>query len=224
MFVYDLVIADKTTIIDLFIEDGAIHLVVWWVAVVGLLLLIVLGTSATRYLLGHRWQIVEVDIPLASIGKLRIRRTNEVVRIAHQAWTELVTRKAALPVDEEHDVIKEVYDSWYKLFGELRALTKSVPAEQLRYGGPAKELVDVLVRALNDGLRPHLTKWQARFRNWESEKSKTVSGVSPQELQQQFPDYDQLMEDLLEVNKRLVGFADALDTIVHGRTKGGSLA
>jgi hypothetical protein len=194
------------------------------VALVALLLLIVVWASAARRLLGHRWQIVEVDISLASIGKFRIRRTNEVVRIAHQAWTELVTRKAALPYDEKHDVIKEVYNSWYELFKELRVLTKSVPAEQLRYGGPAKELVDVLVRALNDGLRPHLTRWQARFRNWEAATPKNTSGISPQELQRKFPEYDQLMEDLLEVNKRLVGFAEALDTIVHGRTKGDSRA
>ena len=39
---------------------------------------------------------------------------DEVARIAHQAWAELVTRKAGIQVDDD-DVIVEVYDSWYRL-------------------------------------------------------------------------------------------------------------
>lgn len=209
----------ETTVVDLFYEDGAIHLVVWWVGLVALLVITLLVVSGIARLLGRRWQVVEVDIRIANIGKFKVRRTNEVVRIAHQAWTELVTRKAALPFDEEHDVIREVYDSWYELFKELRTLTKSVPAEQLRHGGPAKDLVDVLVKALNEGLRPHLTRWQARFRSWEAANAESASN-SPQEQQRQYPEYDQLLKDLLQVNQRLVEFSGALDTIVHGRTKG----
>ncbi len=93
----------------------------------------------------------------------------------------------------------------------------------MRHGGPAKDLVDVLVKALNEGLRPHLTRWQARFRSWEAAEAESSSD-SPQELQRRYPEYDQLLEDLLQVNRRLVEFADALDIIVHGRTKGASNA
>jgi len=205
-------------LINLFYDDGEVHLVLSPAA--ALILLIVASTAVFGLLrpYGHRWQVVELDIPLGGIGQFKVRRTNEVVRVAHQAWTELVTRKAALPFDEENDVIREVYDSWHQLFRELRSLAKSVPAEQLRHGSPAKELVDVLVRALNDGLRPHLTRWQARFRSWDSwdQAQPGNDGLTPQARQRRFPDYDDLHRDLLEVNAQLVGFASALNQIVHG--------
>lgn len=137
------------------------------------------------------------------------------MRITHQAWIELVTRKAALPFDSDYDVITDVYDSWYVLFGELRELAKSVPAERIRDHGSTKELVDALVKALNDGLRPHLTKWQARFRAWERLAADSTT-ASPQHLQRQYPEYDELLRDLLIVNQQLMGLARALDTIVYG--------
>ena len=112
----------------------------------------------------------------------------------------------------DHDVIVEVYDSWYVLFGELRGLVKSVPAEQLSTGQPAARLVEVLVQALNNGLRPHLTRWQAKYRAWwEAEKAKPENqGLPPQELQRRFPEYRALLTDLLLVNRDLQDFSEAL--------------
>lgn len=210
----------RTTIVDLFYEDGDLHLVISAVALLILVAILITAVLFWRRAAFQRWKVVEVDISLGGIGQLKVRQTNEVVRIAHQAWTELVTRKAALPFDKDHDVISEVYDSWYKLFGELRTLAKTVPAEQLKHGGPAKDLVDVLVKALNRGLRPHLTRWQARYRTWEAEQiERGAGGRSPQELQRTYPDYDELLADLLAVNKQLVEFAEALDSIVQGRSE-----
>lgn len=94
--------------------------------------------------------------------KIHVKRTSEVVRIAHAAWTEIVTRKAAVPFDPDHDLIAEVHDSWYARFGELRQLTRSVPAEELRRSEDARDLVHLLDGVLNKGLRPHLTRWQSR--------------------------------------------------------------
>ena len=70
----------------------------------------------------------EVEIDVFG-NKLRLKRSYEVSQIAHQAWTELVTRKAGIPIDFEHDVIAEVYNSWYQLFTETRSLIKAIPAE-----------------------------------------------------------------------------------------------
>jgi hypothetical protein len=46
----------------------------------------------------------------------------ETRRIAHQAWVEIKSRKVGLPFEEGLDVIVEVYNSWYQLFGVLRDL------------------------------------------------------------------------------------------------------
>lgn len=140
----------------------------------------------------------------------------ETRRVAHQAWVEIKSRKAGLPFEEDHDVIIEVYNSWYQLFAVLRDLAKSIPADQLQDCEETRNLVALLMRALNDGLRPHLTKWQAKFRRWydaalanEDNKAK-----SPQEIQRLYPHYDDLLADLRKVNREFVQFAGSLEKIV----------
>lgn len=184
--------------------------IAWWICALGLLA--IAGFWLWRWRRGASWKAIEVEITLGKVGKVKLTPNHETLRIAHQAWAELATRKAALPFEVDHDVIAEVYDSWYVLFGELRALVKSVPAEQLSTGQPAARLVEVLVQALNEGLRPHLTRWQAKYRAWwESEKAKPENqGMAPQELQRRFPEHDALLKDLLIVNRDLQGFSEAL--------------
>lgn len=189
--------------------------IAWWICALGLLA--IAGFWLWRWRRGASWKAIEVEIALGKVGKVKLTPNHETLRIAHQAWAELATRKAALPFEVDHDVIAEVYDSWYVLFKELRALVKSVPAEQLSTGQPAARLVEVLVQALNDGLRPHLTRWQAKYRAWwEAEKAKPENqGLAPQELQRRFPDHNVLLTDLLSVNRDLQGFSEALRKIAR---------
>jgi hypothetical protein len=170
--------------------------IAWWICAPGLLAIAAIWLW--RWRRGSSWKAVEVEIALGKVGKVKLTPNHETLRIAHQAWAELATRKAALPFEVDHDVIAEVYESWYVLFGELRALVKSVPAEQLSTGQPAARLVEVLVQALNEGLRPHLTRWQAKYRAWwEAESTKTENhGIAPQELQRRYPEHDALLGKL----------------------------
>ena len=150
---------------------------------------------------------------------------NEVARIAHQAWVELKTRKAAIPVDPENDVLVEIYNSWFELFKALRELTRSIPPDSVRSAGDAPVLADVLIKALNEGLRPHLTRWQARFRKWyetECEKPE-AQPMAPQEIQRRYPDYEALIADLLSVNGEMIEFAEELRKLAHDRRRTFSL-
>src|SRR2546422_1816256 len=140
------------------------------------------------------WSLVEAEVQLGGIGTVKIRPSYEDIQVAHKAWVELVTRKAALPLDEDNDVIVEVYNSWYALFQEMRNLTKTIPAEKVRGSRDTQELVRLLVDALNKGLRPHLTQWQARFRHWYEEAIKQNAGKSPQEVQRIYPQYRELVD------------------------------
>lgn len=163
------------------------------------------------------WSMVEAKVQLGGIGMVKIRPSYEDIQVAHKAWVELVTRKAALPFEEDHDVISEVYDSWYALFQEMRSLTKTIPAEKVRESEDTQELVRLLVEALNKGLRPHLTHWQARFRHWFDEALKENDKRSPQEIQRDFPQYRELVDDLIKVNRQLVEYANVLRQIAQGR-------
>ena len=143
----------------------------------------------------------------------------ETRRIAHQAWVEIKTRKVGMPFEEGLDVITEVYDSWYELFGVLRDLAKSVPADRLQECEDTRKVVALLMRALNEGLRPHLTIWQAKFRRWyQAELTWDENkSLSPQEIQARYPKYVELVADLRKASEEFVRFADSLENIVKDK-------
>ena len=182
--------------------------------VVGALLLI--GLVAVGFVVWRRSDrdrivAITVDIPLGGIGRLTVNSDREVARLAQQAWIEIMTRKAGVAIDEDNDVVVEVLNSWYELFRQLRQIAKEVPPPSIRTKH-ARELVKTLVEALNKGMRPVLTRWQARYRAWlAAEQAKPASsGKAPQEIQRQYPEYEAMMADIKRVNGQLRSFADAL--------------
>lgn len=163
------------------------------------------------------WAPVEANISLGQLGNVRIAPSYGDIQIAHKAWVELASRKAGIPFDEQNDVIVEVYDSWYALFAEMRNLAKLIPADKVRKNESTKELVHLLIDALNQGLRPHLTCWQAKFRRWyESEIAKHPE-KTPQEIQKLHPQYQELVEDLRNVNRELIQYTSFIKEVAQGR-------
>jgi len=69
-----------------------------------------------------------------------------------------------------------------------------------------------MLRVQNDGLRPHLTRWQADFRKWwdRANRLEQNAATSPQEIQRQYPRYAALVDDLKTTNTELSKFADEL--------------
>ena len=134
------------------------------------------------------------------------------MQIAYKLWVELSTRKIGLEIDLDNDVIEEIYDSWYEFFKLTRDLIKGIPVSKIRKDSSTKELVRIAIEVLNEGIRPHLTKWQARFRKWyntEINKEENTK-LSPQDCQKKYPEYGELTKDLLEVNKRLIEYRKIL--------------
>ena len=187
-----------------------------WLVVAGLLIVVVwwfLPWIRRKWLRGYRTTAVKLTFKGA---EWEICPDVETRRVAHQAWVEIKTRKAGLPFDEAHDVIAEVYNSWHQLFGVLRDLAKGIPADRLQDCEDTRNLVEVLMRSLNEGLRPHLTRWQAKFRRWHDAAiaDEGNKGKSPQEIQRLYPHYDELVADLHKANEEFVRFADSLEKIV----------
>jgi hypothetical protein len=67
---------------------------------------------------------------------------------------------------------------------------------------------------LNSGLRPHLTRWQARFRTWSDANKDKLMQMTPQELQKEYPGYNDLIEDLMKVNTQLIQYSEELKKII----------
>lgn len=140
------------------------------------------------------------------------------LEIAHKVYIELITRKAALPFDEEDDIIEEVYNSWYSLFGTTRDEIKAINGELLEH--PTSEsLIKMATDVLNNGLRPHLTKYQGRFRGWYNNalQNEKYKGMAPQEIQRDFPEYQALVESMKEVNALLSNYAAQLQIFIYGQ-------
>lgn len=163
------------------------------------------------------FQKFEIDQAEVGIGtnklKLSINETDR--QIAYKIWVELSTRKIGLPIDLEHDVIAEIYDSWHIFFTVTRELVKDVPVNKFRRK-ETEEIVRISIGVLNDGLRPHLTKWQARFRRWygQATEHSDFTDHSPQEIQQRYPKYHELQADLLAVNQRLMAYRKMMYELV----------
>jgi hypothetical protein len=189
----------------------------------GALLVIALGLLIWRLIQGgvftRYWEIDEAEI---GIGDQKIKlRPNDIDRqIAYRVWVELSTRKIGLEIDPDHDVVAEIYDSWYHFFSVTRELIKDVPIAKVSRKDTEK-IIRLSIEVLNNGIRPHLTKWQARFRRWY-EKQLTLdenAAAHPQDIQKKFPDYDQLIEDMLLVNRRLIHYRNRMYKLVTGKDR-----
>lgn len=150
-----------------------------------------------------------------------INRNFQNIEIAHRIYVELITRKAAIPI-EDNDVIVEVYNSWYTLFQTTREELKKLSGEMLLDNQVSKDLIKLLSDILNIGLRPHLTEHQAKFRKWynnainlDENKDKT-----PQQIQSEYADYKNLFESMKMVNQLLIDYSERLNEIIYGKKNG----
>ena len=151
--------------------------------------------------------IDEVELGIGTNSKVKIKFSREDREIAYKLWVEMSTRKIILPFDEENDVIVEVYDSWYSFFVIARGLLMDIPVEKLN---SSKQLISVTDRVLNKCLRPHLTKWQARFRKWYNLQLDSNSDLTPQEIQYTYPHYNELVNELKAINKNIDYYGEVL--------------
>lgn len=200
-------------IIDIKLENWSIFVLkVNWIAVVITLILLwgisFLMKKCLNYANQKSVTVDEVNLGIGN-SSVKLSYNKKDQEIAYKIWVELSTRKIGLQFDKENDVIKEVYDSWYKFFGTTRELLKDIPANRIPYSG---NLIELTEKVLNIGLRPHLTRWQAKYRKWYEEELKNNS-ATPQEIQKGYPEYATLIEDLLETNERMIEYKKLMKRI-----------
>mgnify|MGYP000600314324 CR=1 FL=1 len=189
-----------------------------WLAIVIFVALITLAIIKYRRFLHYNkvaLRKIVLNLP-GGRAEFEVERNHHNLEIAHKILIELITRKAAIPIEEDKDVITEVYDSWYALFCTTRDEIKLISGELLKHP-KSKALVEMATDVLNKGLRPHLTEYQARFRRWygvELEKEENI-GLSPQKVQRKFSDYDELIASIEQVNELLIQYANELKKFIY---------
>lgn len=206
-------------IIELFLnENWDINLFISkWVLIILIIIIIIWGIIK---LIGIRSQFYEIDEAEIGIGnsKIKIKPNNEDMQIAYRLWIELSTRKVGLPIDFENDLIVEIYNSWYEFFRITRDLVKEIPVSKIRRNKSTRDIVKIALKVLNEGLRPHLTKWQAKFRKWYIEELKKEQNKehTPQDIQKKFKEYKELTSEMQEVNKKLIEYRKILEKLAIG--------
>ena len=187
-----------------------------WILVAGLIMFLLWLLRKFSY---RRIRELEIDGAEIGIGNQKIVLKPNIVdsQIAYKIWVELSTRKIGIPIELEKDVIVEIYDSWYTFFQITRELIKEIPVTKLKRR-ETRDIVKLSIDVLNYGVRPHLTHWQARFRRWyENELSSEGQTVdSPQDIQTRYPNYDDLTSDLIEINRKLIQYRDAMRKLAFG--------
>lgn len=163
----------------------------------------------------HASYSVSIGLPF-NLGSRTYDTTPRDRIVAWKLYVQLATRKAALPFDESHDLISDVYDSLFALFGVTRELLLELPPHEFER---QEGIAPLLLRVVNSGLRPHLTQWQADFRSWWEGAAKTDNnrGKAPQEVQRQYPRYAELVSDLKRTNTELSKLADELLIIARAQ-------
>ena len=186
--------------------------------------LVIFGALALAFTLwrkffsGTSWKDFEIDQAEIGIGsgKIRFKPNMTDRQVAYAIWVELSTRKIGLPIDFDHDVIAEIYDSWYSFFAITRDLVKSIPVMKVRNDSTQK-IIKLSIEVLNKGLRPHLTIWQARFRRWYEYEINKESGdavIDPQDIQKNFPKFTELKNDMEQVNQNLIRYRQKMSQLV----------
>lgn len=181
-------------------------------------LLLALCVLYTIYWIGkfffkEKQQEVTVELAFPLVGKIsyKLKRNSSTISVAYKIYVELTTRKGVVEFDEKNDSIIDIYKSWYEMFGIIRKEIKSIDGDALVDNEKTKEIVRLATDVLNKGLRPHLTKYHNQYRYWLSCQN---NDCAPQELQQKYDYYPEIIKDIAEVNRILVQYSEELGRFV----------
>ncbi|NOU60822.1 hypothetical protein [Marinifilum caeruleilacunae] len=222
-------VGNKVQIIDVSFDkiDWVFTMSISVIALAISVLLIIVGYQIFKYLFNWKKNNVQNEIvPVKLKYKLgnaeieyEVKRSYQNIEIAHKIYIELITRKAAIEIDKDKDVIVEVYNSWYSLFQVTREELKQLSGNLLLVNDSSESLIKLLSDVLNIGLRPHLTEYQAKFRKWYQEKllEDESNGRSPQQIQKDYDDYNNLINSMKDVNRLLIDYAKELKKIIKGK-------
>jgi hypothetical protein len=205
-------------LVSIILRDGSllvqIHFFTIGIFIIILLLIWLLTDKTFQFFNNNKIEIEKAELGLGG-GTITIKPNNKDRQVAYSIWVELSTRKIGLPIDLEDDVIIEIYNSWYEFFKITRELIKDVPATQIK-SNSTQAIVNLSIEILNEGIRPHLGKWQARFRHWyEAQLAINPTDIDPQELQKKYPHYKELQTEMRELNNNLISYRSKMYELVR---------
>lgn len=142
-------------------------------------------------------QLTELTITVPQVSELKFVVNNEARLVAWQLYIETVTRVSTQRLNDDDGFLREMLTSLYGLFSTTRDILKasrpSVPAA----GGQTVE--HLAITMLNRHLRPFLSKWHPRLREFET--------AYPDNGESSWPDNSSCRAELRKVQENLIEFA-----------------
>jgi hypothetical protein len=162
----------------------------------------------------NRYKLEETEIGWGGL-KYKIKPSFEDLQVAYKLWVEMSTRKLGIEIDSENDLINKLHESYYEFFKISREILKEVPAEKIS-NKETQKIIKLILKIINDELRPYLTKWHARFNTWYKNniEKEEYRGYEPTEIQRKFPQYQELMGEIFEVNKKMIQLRKTLGNLI----------
>ncbi len=155
---------------------------------------------------GIRAKTLKVGLPFG-LGSMEFEANEAEQRAAWSLYVELTTRIAVQSLDTHQGLLREALTSLYSLFGLTR--------EILREAGPAvahspKSFGPIAIEVLNQGLRPFTSKWHPLLQSHEEQRPKDVSAL---EHEHNWEHFQEMREELVELQKQMKIYADVLAEI-----------
>ncbi len=159
---------------------------------------------------GIKAKSLAVNLPFG-LGKLEFEANEVEQRSAWSLYVELTTRTAIQPLDAHEGSLREVLDSLYLLFDLIRDILREAGPDVAH--GP-DSLGPVAITVLNKGLRPFNSKWHPLLRAYEEERP---SDVSPSKHEQNWEHYQEMRQELAELQRQMEIYADVLAEIAGAK-------
>ncbi|MFF4578458.1 hypothetical protein [Streptomyces sp. NPDC001389] len=139
--------------------------------VTGRILFVVTGgiAGALTVLVLHWYQrtarLTEVKVTIPQLSELTFAVNNDARQVAWQMFVETVTRVSTQPLASDQGVLREALTSLYGLFATTRETLKTSRPSAPVPGGQTVE--SLAITMLNRELRPFLSQWHPRLREFE---------------------------------------------------------
>ena len=172
------------------------------------------GEVTDRYNLYFTTKDITLSAPLGVSFAVTVGKTDR--QAAWKIYTQLKTRVAAVDFNEDYDSLYLTHQSLNKIFDLVRNEIGSIPIERIQKD-KSDQMVNFYTSILNDGIRPHLSKWHLPVSQWVESQKALHPSLSFVELEKTFPQRKEALESVKLMNKRMATYADQLLAIVKAR-------
>jgi hypothetical protein len=164
------------------------------------------GIAGAAAVLAVQWyqrtaRLTQVKVTVPQLSELTFAVNNDARQVAWRMFIETVTRVSTQPLASDEGVVREALTSLYGLFATTRDTLKAARPSAAVPGGHTVEYLAITM--LNRELRPFLSQWHARLREFEQSH--------PESPESDWPDNAACRAELQQVQRDIhayaVGFA-----------------